>query len=272
MVKCKNKITFLEFVMRKRRTILIIISIFLMSILGGIVFPLLLDKFIFSNNYPSALSNSDWSGFLGGIWGGIIGGIGTLIAVCITTLDTRDIQEENKKQIAVANYKEKLQSIINTLCSYWEKSTKVLKTVQEISKCKEEIISVDKEMDSISNNLRHSSLTNDDNKVLMDKKETLTYKKTSKIIQIEKLNETNNSLIDSISYEYLLLKLQLSDIECSSDLMGLLNETQIILTRSQQSTDMDSSKLCINNQLIQDRAKQFISEFENRFIKINKEE
>lgn len=258
--------------MNKKRIVLIIISIVLTSVLGGVVFPLLLDKFIFSNNYPSALSNSDWSGFLGGIWGGIIGGIGTLIAVCITTLDTRDIQEENKKQIAAANYKDKLQSIINALCSYWEKTTKVLKVLQEINKCEEEIISADKEIDIICNDLSYSSLTKDNKKVLIEKKEALICTKVSKATQIEKLIENKNSIIDSISYEYLLLKLLLLDIKSASNLMSLINDNQTILTNIQQSENIEISQLSSNNQSLQQRAKAFIQEFEKQFIKTDIEE
>lgn len=258
--------------MNKKRIILIIISIVLTSVLGGVVFPLLLDKFIFSNNYPSALSNSDWSGFLGGIWGGIIGGIGTLIAVCITTLDTRDIQKENKKQIASANYKDKLQSIINALCSYWEKTTNVLKVLQEIGKCEEEIISADKEIDIICNNLSYSSLTKDNRKVLIEKKEALICIKASKTTQIEKLIEKKISIIDSISYEYLLLKLLLLDIKSASSLMSLINDNQAILTDIQQSKNTEISQLSSNNQSLQQTAKAFIQEFEKQFIKTDIEE
>lgn len=253
--------------MNKRRILFIIISIVLTCILGGVVFPLLLDKFIFSNNYPSVLSNSDWSGFLGGIWGGIIGGIGTLIAVCITTLDTRDIQKDNKKQIAAANNKDKLQSIINALCSYWEKNTNVLKILQEIDKCEEEITSANKEIDIICNNLSFSSLTKDNKKALIEKKEALIGTKVSKTTQIEKLIEKKNNIIDGISYEYLLLKLLLSDIESASSLSSLINNNQMLLTDIQQSKNADISQLNSNNHSLQQKAKEFIQEFENQFIK-----
>lgn len=253
--------------MNKKRILLIIICIVLTSVLGGVFFPLLLDKFIFSNNYPSALSNSDWSGFLGGIWGGIIGGIGTLIAVCITTLDTRDIQKESKQQIIAANYKDKLQSSINALCSYWEKNTNVLKVLQEINNCKEEIISADKEIDSICNDLSFSSLTKDNKKVLIEKKEALICTKVSKTTKIEKLIEKKNHIIDSTSYEYLLLKLLLSDIKCASCLSSLINDNQTLLTDIQQSKNIDILQLSSSNHLLQQTAKEFIQEFEKQFIK-----
>ena len=45
------------------------------------------------------MSNSEWGSFLGSYIGGLFGGIGTLIAVCITTKETRKIQKENSEQI-----------------------------------------------------------------------------------------------------------------------------------------------------------------------------
>lgn len=258
--------------MSKRRILFIIISIVLTCILGGIVFPLLLDKFIFSNNYPSVLSNSDWSSFLGGIWGGIIGGIGTLIAVCITTLDTRDIQKDNKKQIAAANYKDKLQSIINSLCSYWEKNSNILKILQEIDKCKEEITSANKEIETICSNLSYSSLTKDNEIVLLEKKEALTCTKVSKTAQIEKLIEKINNIIDGTSYEYLMLNLLLSDIKSASSLSNLIDNNQILLTDIQQSKNIDISQLSSNYNSLQQTAKEFIQEFEKQFIKTDIEE
>lgn len=61
--------------------------------------PLVLEHFIFRNNVYSALTNGEWSSFLGSYIGGIVGGAGTLIAMYVTTKSTRKIQEENLNQL-----------------------------------------------------------------------------------------------------------------------------------------------------------------------------
>ena len=57
----------------------------------GILLPFLF-KSIFLD-----LEKKDWAGFLGSYVGGILGGLGTLISVCITVKEGRDMQIENKK-------------------------------------------------------------------------------------------------------------------------------------------------------------------------------
>ena len=55
---------------RITQTIIIIILI-------SICLPFFLEFFIWRNNFPSAINNSDWSSFLGSYLGGIIGGFAT---------------------------------------------------------------------------------------------------------------------------------------------------------------------------------------------------
>lgn len=61
--------------------------------------PLGLEFFVFRNEFYSVLDNGQWSGFLGSFLGGILGGIGTLLAVYITTNETRAIQRNTEIQI-----------------------------------------------------------------------------------------------------------------------------------------------------------------------------
>lgn len=55
----------------------------------------------------------DWGSF----FGGAIGGIGTLIAVCITTYQTRNIQQENEKRI---DNEKKQKTYQNLLIIYYD--------------------------------------------------------------------------------------------------------------------------------------------------------
>lgn len=69
----------------------ILIVVFIIS------FPLFMEHFILKNNIYSILSNEDWSAFLGSFIGGSIGGIGTMLAVYITTQDTKiNVSTERK--------------------------------------------------------------------------------------------------------------------------------------------------------------------------------
>lgn len=79
---------------KKKIAIIIFISIFII-----IVLPFALEIIIFRNDIYSVLDNGEWSGFLGSYIGGALGGIGTLLAVYITTKETRKIQRENSIQI-----------------------------------------------------------------------------------------------------------------------------------------------------------------------------
>lgn len=48
-----------------------------------VILPLVLDVLIFSNSYPSKVSNDGWAGFLGGYIGAIIGAFTTLAAILL---------------------------------------------------------------------------------------------------------------------------------------------------------------------------------------------
>ena len=75
----------------RKRIVSIVVLIIVIYIIIGILFPFLF-KSIFLD-----LEKNDWSGFLGSYVGGILGGLGTLISVCITVKEGRDMQIENKK-------------------------------------------------------------------------------------------------------------------------------------------------------------------------------
>lgn len=74
------------------------VFILMASIALIIVVPFTIEIFIFRNEYYSVLTNGEWSGFLGSYIGGVFGGIGTLLAVYITTNQTRMIQDSDLKR------------------------------------------------------------------------------------------------------------------------------------------------------------------------------
>lgn len=81
--------------MSKRRIICIII----IAVCVAFAMPFALEWLVFRNNTYSVLSNGEWGGFLGSYIGGVIGGLGTLLAVYITTKETREIQKSTLQQI-----------------------------------------------------------------------------------------------------------------------------------------------------------------------------
>lgn len=74
-------------------------NIIIISIIAIFLMPLFLELFIFRNEVYSALTNGEWGGFLGSYIGGAFGGIGTLLAVYITTKETREIQKSTLQQM-----------------------------------------------------------------------------------------------------------------------------------------------------------------------------
>lgn len=85
--------------------------VILLVLLAGI--PFILEHFIFRNSVYSVLTNGEWASFLGSYIGGVIGGAGTLIALWVTTNETRKVQEENLSQLnadrSLENRKERKQ-------------------------------------------------------------------------------------------------------------------------------------------------------------------
>ncbi|WP_167957294.1 hypothetical protein [Anaerosporobacter faecicola] len=98
----------------KHKVLSFVICIFLLSF----TIPLSLEFLIFRNEFASALDNSDWSSFFGSFLGGIIGGAGTLVAVYITTKETRKIQLDAQKNKLYDDRKKFVDEIIVYMSRY----------------------------------------------------------------------------------------------------------------------------------------------------------
>ncbi|AWK51621.1 hypothetical protein DIC82_11560 [Clostridium beijerinckii] len=74
--------------------IAVLITIILIAI------PILLDKFIIGNNWPSNISNSEWVSFLGSYLGGLFGGVLSIAGVFITIryYKQQEIKEKEERQ------------------------------------------------------------------------------------------------------------------------------------------------------------------------------
>lgn len=74
--------------------ILIGIGILIVAFLTPVILGWLIPK---ENNIPNFTDSNDWIGFFGSYSGSIISGVITLIVLCLTRKDTREIQSENKR-------------------------------------------------------------------------------------------------------------------------------------------------------------------------------
>lgn len=255
--------------MKERNIKIIIVSIILICV-SGIVIPIFLDVFIFGNNCPSNLNNSDWSGFLGGIWVGIIGGIGTLIAVCVTSIDTRMVQNDSKELSNIAISKDKLENIISSLSSYWEKIHKLKKLINIALEINETINNEEAEINSIKNDLL-SELPEDSKKSLVEnlaeKQDLLLTKKC----EFNNIKNTINEIIDSTEYESLLIKLLIMDNEFSKELLECLEKIQSYFKLVQEDDDFSTKNFTYSIEQFLTHSKKFIKDFEEKFInKANK--
>ncbi len=249
--------------MKEKNIKLIIVSIILICV-SGIVIPIFSDVFIFGNNCPSNLSNSDWSGFLGGIWGGIIGGIGTLIAVCVTTIDTRMVQNDSKELSDIAIAKDKLENIISALSSYWEKIHKLQKNIKIALEINETINNEEAEISSIRNDLL-CELPDDSKKSLnedLEKKQDLLL---TKKCEFNNIKNTINEIIDSTEYEGLLIRFLIMDNEFSKELLESLEKIQSFFKLDQADDFSIKNFECSLEQFLT-LSKNFIKDFEEKLI------
>lgn len=95
--RCKHKIVFGIIVT------IVIIFLIILGVLFIAAVPWLLDLFVFGNNMHSALSNGEWSGFLGSYIGGVAGGVGTLIAVYKSTSQVKRYEEKRENDEITEN-------------------------------------------------------------------------------------------------------------------------------------------------------------------------
>lgn len=136
-----------------------IIVAILFVLLTGI--PLILEHFIFRNSVYSVLTNGEWAAFLGSYLGGIIGGAGTLIAMYVTTNETRKIQNENLNQLKeehlLADKKERKQfaddiagnisSYITDILKYTENAEKVVSLKKKKEDLHKELLTIRESID-----------------------------------------------------------------------------------------------------------------------------
>lgn len=93
-------------------------------IIAAIAFPIAIDWLVFSNAFPSHITNEAWAGFLGSY----IGGLCTMAAVFITISDNNKKIKEQEKQRKLQQEEEKRLNIrpyLDTRYTYFEHDVKI---------------------------------------------------------------------------------------------------------------------------------------------------
>ena len=84
--------------MKKPIMLIIIVLIVVIAV------PIAIDRFVFANNYPSAISNEAWASFLGSYIGAIIGGAVSLSGIALTIRFTRG-QNRRDRELQRSDFK-----------------------------------------------------------------------------------------------------------------------------------------------------------------------
>lgn len=221
---------------KKKIAIIVLISVFIVLIL-----PYALEVFIFRNNAYSVLSNGEWGSFLGSYTGGALGGVGTLLAVFITTKETRKIQRENstqieneKRRIEKKERKQFADEIAKDIATYTTYISKYFETCWFLGALYDKESRLDNELNAVENKIEAKyialkSIVNDDGtekcssiridlEELKQKKAELKYKIERNSTEIER-NKADRTIANE---RYFLLKIKLKNIVCGTDILKQL--------------------------------------------------
>lgn len=223
--------------MTKRKiAVIIFISAFVIAAL-----PFVLEITIFRNDVYSVLSNGEWGGFLGSYIGGALGGVGTLLAVYITTKETRKIQQENSTQIEDEKKrnekKERKQfadEIAKDIATYMTDISNyfyachTLKQLHDIeNNLNEELYRIEQKIGQKHNAINEINIDEniDEYICVQNKIEELKQKESELKYRIEKNArefERNKADRTVANERYFLLKMKLQNIESGKDILTQL--------------------------------------------------
>lgn len=194
--------------------IIILISIFL---------PIFMEFFIWRNDFPSAIDNSDWSSFFGSYLGGIIGGFATLLAVRFTLLET-------KKEY----YKDFLIQMIDISATYLHDIKKYKAGLKSGKRLCREIIDLQHDVEVMQKDLNTHSAPN-----ISGIEEKLSKELQEKKNEIEKKQNRQNEMIkilqdieNNIQHNFIILDINLRDLPVGSDFLAKAKQVSASLAVS----------------------------------------
>jgi gas vesicle protein len=223
---------------KKKIALIIFISIIFIAVL-----PFALELIIFRNDIYSVLSNGEWGGFLGSYIGGALGGIGTLLAVYITTKETRKIQQENSSQIEdekIRNEKKERKQFADTIAEdiamyitdiskYFYACRALEQLHNKENELNNELHNVDYKIGAKHTALKKINIVNggdtDECLFVQNELEELKQKESELKYRIERnLKEMERNKADrTIANErFFLLKIKLQNIESGADILKQL--------------------------------------------------
>lgn len=218
-----------------------IIGIILAALAVILALPFLLEFFVFRNDVYSALSNGEWGSFLGSYIGGALGGIGTLLAVYITTKETRKIQQENARQIEIEKRrnerrerKQFVDEVAKDVASYVADISKYFYACRYLNRLYDKKGTIDNELDQTQHEIRKkynnlnqqraigNMIGRDEDVYILGEIEELKQKESEQKYRIEKLErEIDKNKPDrkiAIERRY-LLNIKLKNIEAGEDIL-----------------------------------------------------
>lgn len=196
--------------MQKRKWVWVIVGLAI-----ALLVPFALEFLVFRNEIYSALTNADWSSFLGSYIGGALGGTGTLLAVYITTKETREIQKENEAKIqedreiyAKRERKLLVDKVSESVAEYISEISAYFYSCRNLERLDKERDNVNCRLENLKSKLR-AAKTEDEKVSLEDKKSELE----DKLQRLERDIELKS--VDRLSANkcYFLLLILLQNIE-----------------------------------------------------------
>lgn len=239
---------------RITQTIIIIILI-------SICLPFFLEFFIWRNNFPSAINNSDWSSFLGSYLGGIIGGFATLVAVRFTLLET-------KKEY----YKDFLIQMIDISATYLNDIRKYKAGLNSGKILCREINELQHDVKVIQGDLNMRSAPN-----ISGIEEKLCKELQEKKIEIEKKQNKQNEIIkvlqdieNNIQHNFIILDINLRDLPVGCDFLAKAKQISVSLAvtveQLQEYDNYDKYMEQLYEEDILSETNKFIENYKRKYL------
>lgn len=243
-----------EKINRITQTIIIIILI-------SLCVPIFLEFFIWRNNFPSAIDNSDWSSFLGSYLGGIIGGFATLLAVRFTLLET-------KKEY----YKNFLVQMIDISATYLNEIRKYKAELKNGKALSREINELQHDVEVMRDDLNMHSAPN-----ISGIEEKLYKELQEKEIEIEKKQDKWNEIIkilqdieNNIQHNSIILDINLRGLLVGNDFLTKVKQISAVLAVSgdklQEYDNYDKyiEQLCEEDILLE--TNKFVEDYKREYL------
>lgn len=261
---------------KKKIAGIIFISVFVIAAL-----PFVLEIAVFRNDVYSALSNGEWGGFLGSYIGGALGGVGTLLAVYITTKETRKIQQENSTQIKAEqernekkDRKQFADEIAKDIARYITNISKYFYANRALERLDRDRDRLDKEFRSVQQEIQAQydrqkqwssyDIPIDEYTKINFEIDELKQRKNEILIRLQNVEKDieHNREDRTVAVEcYFLLKIRLKDI---AEAKSILNQLEFIHNNSANVEGTDFNFISVETDKLLNMTVQFTDRYVNQ--------